>query len=159
MNLFFEPGLINKTASLRAIYGPDTSVRFDFKQSYLAIPLGLRVNWHSGQNNRFQYYGLIGLQYNRLLQGSLWVTFPDQDKYNHLVFNNPAEFKASELHGFFGIGFDVAINDSWHIGLDGRLNMLNTTFDNGISKRVFVNGLTMYNFTYSAGLLVSYRIY
>lgn len=159
MNLFFEPGIISKTASIMASYSTDTSIRFDFKQSYFALPLGFRVNWYSGQNERFQYYGIIGVQYNRLLKGSLWVSFPDQEKNRFIVFNNPTEFKTSELHGFLGLGFDVAINDSWRIGLDGRLNMLNTTFDNGISKRAFVNGLAMYNFTYSAGVLVSYQLY
>jgi len=158
VNLFVELGLIQKTATLQAPFGRDTSIRFEFKQMYLSLPFGIRYDWRSDQADKFHLYSLLGIQINYLLDGSLWIRFPDQDKFQSIVFNNQSEFSQTELNAFFGLGLDIALGPKWKVGLEGRLNVLSTSFDNGISKRVFTNGISMINSTFSIGLNTRFHL-
>jgi hypothetical protein len=158
VNMFVELGLIKKVATLEAPYGRDTSVRFQFRQTYFSIPIGIRYDWRAAPQQKIHFYGLLGVQLNVLLDGALWINFPQQDAFDNFVFNNPAEFSATEINGFGGIGFDVNVTERWNFGVDGRLNFLTTTFDNGISRRVFTNGLRSYNNTFSIGVNVRYQL-
>ncbi len=129
VNMFAEFGLIKKVATLEAPYGRDTSVRFQFKQTYFSIPVGIKYDWRAASQQKIHFYGLLGVQLNVLLDGALWIHFPLQDRYNNFVFNNPAEFSATEFNGFAGLGLDVNVTERWRLGLDGRFNLLTTTFE------------------------------